>query len=146
MKTTLKPKRFPLLALLTGFLPVFLLWLLVVILNHANPIVSLGILSVGLITVILVIWAAFRSNCLELDEKEIKLKKLLSPTVTIPINDIKSFSLYKNNSYGVLSVAYIKNGKQKVAALGNNIIYAKDDLSDFARKVRQLNSSISITE
>ena len=124
----------------------FLLWLLVAILNHANPIVSLGIPSAGLIPVLLIIWAAFRSNCLELDEKEIKLKKLLSPTLTIAVNDIKSFSLDKKHSYGVLSVAYVKNGKQKIVALGNNIIYAKDDLSDFARKVRQLNSSISITE
>jgi len=125
---------------------VFLLWLLVAILNHANPVVSLGILLVALIPVLLIIWAAFRSNGLELDEREIKLKKLLSPTLTIAVNDIKSFSLDKKHSYGVLSVAYVKNGKQKIAALGNNIIYAKDDLSDFARKVRQLNSSISITE
>ena len=124
----------------------FLLWLLVAILNHANPVVSLGILLVALIPVLLIIWAAFRSNGLELDEREIKLKKLLSPTLTIAVNDIKSFSLDKKHSYGVLSVAYVKNGKQKIAALGNNIIYAKDDLSDFARKVRQLNSSISITE
>lgn len=143
MKITIKPKKFPLLAFAAGFLPVIVIWLFVAIVQNANLLTIFGILLFGLFLILAVIWVAFRANRLELDGKEIRVTKFLSPTVTIPLSDIKSISLYKRSSYTILSAKYIKNGRLKIAALGSNVIYDNHDLIDVAQNIRHLNPSIA---